>query len=220
MTTLKKHFVLIDYENLRPLGIHRLSTPQVAVKVFKGRSQKVPVETLNEAQSLGKNLEYIEISGTGKNALDFHIAFYIGKLSCEDSTAEFHIISKDTGFDPLIQHLKEKGTTVRRHATLDTVLPLLNTHRPEAKAPIDAAPSEVVVNALCEKLINSNAPKPGTLQKLKNALKHLDSEASAIQIEQAANRLSKMGFGTRKQKSLKPVPSSIHRPKTAVVAPT
>ena len=49
-----------------------------------------------------------KISGNGSNALDFHIAYYIGKLAQHDPVAYFHIISKDTGFDPLIQHLKSQ----------------------------------------------------------------------------------------------------------------
>ena len=47
-----------------------------------------------------------EISGTGPNALDFHIAYYIGRLSVEEPGAFFHIVSRDKGFDPLIKHLR------------------------------------------------------------------------------------------------------------------
>ena len=38
--------------------------------------------------------------------MDFHIAFYIGRLSKEEPGSEFHIVSKDKGFDPLVQHLR------------------------------------------------------------------------------------------------------------------
>lgn len=60
------------------------------------------------SRKLGPRAEYVRISGHGSNALDFHIAYYIGQLAAADPTAYFHIISKDTGFDPLIQHLDVK----------------------------------------------------------------------------------------------------------------
>ena len=57
-------------------------------------------------QTLGSSAEYVTLETTGANALDFHIAYYIGVLSSQDPSAFFHVISKDTGFDPLIKHLK------------------------------------------------------------------------------------------------------------------
>ena len=51
-------------------------------------------------QNFGADAEYIQIDGHGKNALDFHIAFYIGRLAMESLGAFFHIISGDTGFGP------------------------------------------------------------------------------------------------------------------------
>jgi hypothetical protein len=32
-------------------------------------------------QALGSNGSYVKVSGHGRNALDFHIAYHIGKLS-------------------------------------------------------------------------------------------------------------------------------------------
>ena len=49
---------------------------------------------------------YVKISGTGPNALDFHIAFYIGQFAEKDPGANFYIVSQDAGFDPLLNHLK------------------------------------------------------------------------------------------------------------------
>ena len=48
----------------------------------------------------------MKIGGNGKNALDFYLAFYVGDLAAKDPEAGFHILSDDTGFDPLIKHLK------------------------------------------------------------------------------------------------------------------
>src|SRR3546814_10359453 len=72
-------------------------------------------------QALGSRAEYIRISGNGPNALDFHIAYYIGKIASEEPKAFFHIISKDTGFDPLIAHLKSNKIFSCRSASLDGI---------------------------------------------------------------------------------------------------
>src|SRR4030065_289650 len=66
----------------------------------------------------GPEVEYIQIDGNGKNALDFHIAYYIGRLAAEIPDAYFHVISKDTGFDPLIKHLKAQKIVCRRSKSI------------------------------------------------------------------------------------------------------
>ena len=67
---------------------------------------KVPLEIAAAMQKLGPRAQYIRITGVGRNALDFHIAYYVGRLTAEDPSTIFHVVSRDKGFDPLIQHLK------------------------------------------------------------------------------------------------------------------
>ena len=69
-------------------------------------------------QLLGENARYIKISGNGRNALDFHIDYYIGVLATKDSNGRFHVISRDKGFDPLIRHLNDDGIEVQRETDL------------------------------------------------------------------------------------------------------
>ena len=106
---MRTNYVLIDYENVQPESLSVLDAEQFKVFVFVGANQtKLTFEVAMALQRMGSKAEYIKISGTGSNALDFHIAFYIGQIAASDPTAYFHIISKDSGFDPLIQHLKTK----------------------------------------------------------------------------------------------------------------
>lgn len=69
-------------------------------------------------QMFGPDAEYIQIDGNGSNALDFHIADYIGRLAAETPDAYFHVISKDTGFDPLIKHLKTQKILCQRSKSI------------------------------------------------------------------------------------------------------
>jgi len=112
---LRTNYVLIDYENVQPEVLSVLNNEHFKVIVFVGANQtKVTFEAAAALQQMGSKAEYIKISGNGSNALDFHIAFYIGQLAAIDPTAYFHIISRDTGFDPLIQHLKVKKVFAAR----------------------------------------------------------------------------------------------------------
>lgn len=112
---MRTNFVLVDFENIQPRDLGLLKDGPFKVKLFLGPNQaKVPVALASSLQSLGNDAEYVVLETAGNNALDFHIAYYIGVLSAEDPTAYFHIISKDSGFDPLIKHLKGKKVFAQR----------------------------------------------------------------------------------------------------------
>jgi hypothetical protein len=85
-------------------------------------------------QTFGEDAEYIQVVGSGKDALDFHIAYYIGKLSAENPGAGFSIISKDTGFDPLVKHLKSKHIECKRSASIADIPHLKSPTLSPAKA--------------------------------------------------------------------------------------
>lgn len=113
------NYVLIDFENVRPNNLELLSKHPFKVFVFVGANQaKIPYDLAAAMQQLGDDGVYVKIGGSGKNALDFHLAFYVGELAAKDPKAYFHIISKDTGFDPLIKHLKARGIQIQREKDL------------------------------------------------------------------------------------------------------
>ena len=56
----------------------------------------------------------MKIAGAGRNALDFHLAFYLGELAATTPRARLRIVSKDTGFDLLVAHLCARGLAVER----------------------------------------------------------------------------------------------------------
>jgi hypothetical protein len=159
---VRTNFVLIDFENVQPAALEALAEDHFKLFVFVGASQnKVPFETAVSLQKLGARAEYIKISGNGSNALDFHIAYYIGKLAATDSAAFFHIVSKDTGFDPLVQHLKSQGILAGRVKDI-TDIPLL-------KASVTKTPAERNQVALTW-LQQMKASKPRTVNTLSSSI--------------------------------------------------
>ena len=106
--------LLVDYENIGKVDLGAIPAG-VRVPFFFGASQKsVPTEFLKAALKLGERFVPIDIEGQGKNALDFHIAFYLGEYLARSPETPCVILSKDKGFDPLIKHLVKRGFAVRR----------------------------------------------------------------------------------------------------------
>lgn len=122
---MQVHYILVDCENVQPDGLHKLKGDHFRVKLFVGSSQsKISLQTAAAVQHMGKHAEYVRIAGNGPNALDFHIAYYLGRLTLEAPAAHFHIVSRDTGFDPLVAHLKAQEIAVVRSESVGGI-PLL-----------------------------------------------------------------------------------------------
>ena len=66
-------------------------------------------------------VELIRLEEPGRNAVDFALAYYLGRKVVTDPTARFYLISKDTGYDPLIAHLRGRNVIVRRIEDFDSL---------------------------------------------------------------------------------------------------
>jgi hypothetical protein len=177
---MRNNIVLIDFENVQPEAFSQLAHDHFRVLVFVGANQtKLPFEVAASLQKLGAKAEYVKVSGNGPNALDFHIAYYIGKIAAEDPAAYFHIVSKDHGFDPLVQHLKTKKIFAGRVKDVSEI-PLL-------KVGTKKTPAERV-QFVVERLAQPKVTKPRTVKTLASAVgsffqKQLSEEEVAAVIE-------------------------------------
>jgi hypothetical protein len=112
-------YLFIDLENVIPGRIAGLLENQVVLIFTGARQNKINRELVVSTQPFGRQIQWIIIDGMGKNAADFHIAYYLGVYAEKDKNASFTILSKDTGFDPLIKHCNSKGTRCRRTADIN-----------------------------------------------------------------------------------------------------
>lgn len=174
---MRTNFILVDFENVQPRDIGLLKDGPFKVKVFLGPNQsKVPVTLAAALQTLGGNAEYVCLETAGNNAVDFHIAYYIGVLSSEEPTAYFHIISKDTGFDPLIKHLRGRKISVQRSICIADI--------PYFKPALPVR-TEAQVEVAVADLIRRKASKPRTKKSLISTLHALfKKELSEQQLSQ------------------------------------
>lgn len=162
---MSNHIVLIDFENVQPESLQLLASERFRVLVFVGANQsKLPFETVEAMQKLGVRAEYVKIAGNGSNALDFHIAYYLGTLAAVEPSACFYIVSRDTGFDPLIQHLRGKNISAGRVKALCEIPPVKASLSKSADAKSPAEQLQSVVDKLAQFKIN----KPRTLKTLRS----------------------------------------------------
>jgi hypothetical protein len=125
-------YILIDYENVQPKDVPLLNGQPIKLFVFLGTNQsKIPIELVSVLQLLGEDVQWVRMSGNGRNALDFHIALYLGELSANDPDGSFYVLSKDKGFDPVIEHLRDRKITARRFSALSE-LPIFGSRAPAA----------------------------------------------------------------------------------------
>jgi hypothetical protein len=107
-------FLLIDYENIQKVDLTGIPE-DITVMIFVGQSQKnIPFDLVQQAQRFGERVEWVKIDGQGSNALDFHIAFYLGRLQASHERACLVILSKDKGFDPLVRHINSSRGDCQR----------------------------------------------------------------------------------------------------------
>ena len=181
-------FVLVDFENIQRIRASVLKGGPVKIRVFLGEHQSnVPLETARALQRFGSDVEYIQIDGTGKNALDFHIAYYIGCLAAENPGASFQIVSKDTGFDPLVRHLKTRGIHCGRSVSVtDTTV---KPSKPFSK--------EQMIDAIVANLAKRKAGKPRTLKALRSTIHALcGKEMPEHDLDSLVSQLTSRGLIT------------------------
>lgn len=162
---MSTNYVLIDFENVQPRNLELLKNRPFRVFVFVGANQtKIPFELAKAAQLLGENARYIKISGNGQNALDFHIAYYVGALAADDPNGKFHVISKDKGFDPLMRYLNQEGITIRRETDLAEI-PSLRLK--------DTTSDDEKIDAIVRNLAGRGQSRPRKVKTLENTINTL-----------------------------------------------
>lgn len=178
--------VFIDYENLQPQNIPSLNHPDVRLVILVGAQQKkVPIELAASLQPLGSRAQYIEIDASAPNALDFHIAYLVGRTTAADAEAAVHIISRDKGYDPLVRYLRRSGVRAFR---VDSVKFLM---RVDTVKSLDLAARALLA---CD-MLDQFSGKPKTSERLQQTLKTLFHGAlNDDEIGLVIDRLEQTGY--------------------------
>jgi hypothetical protein len=199
---MKTHYILIDFENVQVKSLALLKGDHFRVKVFLGpKNTKLPTGLVLAMKDLGERADYIVLEAGGNNALDFHIAYYLGVLAAADAAGMFYVISKDTGFDPLLKHLKKHGVQCERAVAIEEmrcfaqsiekpkVVAKPSTNKPSTKKTADELLDLVVAN-----LQKRATARPRTEKTLRSTVKTLcGTQYSDKELDAVMARLLKKG---------------------------
>ncbi|MGA0608706.1 PIN domain-containing protein [Caldimonas sp. KR1-144] len=133
--------VLLDYENVQPGDVElRALFPDVnQVWVFHGPHQR---EVAKRFASFGTGATAVPITKTGKNALDFHLSFYMGYIASRNPESTMVVVANDKGYEPMLEHARAMGFQVRRQAYGEATTPAKKTAA--KKVPAKKTPAKKV----------------------------------------------------------------------------
>jgi hypothetical protein len=110
--------VFVDFENVHQVDLSLIGAKSVSFTLMVGAKQtKLDSDLGEKLMAHSSSVQLVKLKSSGKNALDFALAYYLGRAALADPTAYFHIVSKDGGFDPLIEHLRARHIHVQRHVS-------------------------------------------------------------------------------------------------------
>jgi NTP pyrophosphatase (non-canonical NTP hydrolase) len=105
--------VLLDFENVQPTEDElRAMVPDAGqVWVFHGPHQR---QVEQRFASFGADVTAVPISKIGKNALDFHLSFYMGYIASRNQASSLVVVANDKGYEPMLEHARAMGFAVRQ----------------------------------------------------------------------------------------------------------
>ena len=135
----KRHLYLVDFENTKKDGLYGLEslddTSEVIV-FFGSQDKSIPIDCHNMIVNANAIVTEIQMEKTNKNYLDFQLATYCGYLIATNKYSDITIISKDAGFDSIVDFWGKKQICIRRSVS---ITPLPNPKKKDIKTvPIDA----------------------------------------------------------------------------------
>ena len=199
--------VFVDFENVHHVDLAPIGTKAVSLTILIGAKQtKLDADLVVKLFEHAASVQLIRLTASDKNAVDFALTYYLGRAVLADPTAYFHIISKDTGYDPLIAHLQSRHVRVRRHNDFTTLTfavppktapavpkppkPKVAPAAPKAAAAGPADPMNLVLDRLRKHTTNRPKKKKTLLSHLKA---NLGKEASDADASQLLEKLIKAG---------------------------
>jgi len=177
--------VLLDYENVQPTEaeLRALVPDATQVWVFHGPHQR-QVEA--RFGSFGANVTAVPISKTGKNALDFHLSFYMGYIASRKQASAMVVVANDKGYEPMLEHARSMGFAVRQvgHGEVKPAAPVKTT--PPATSAAKKAPAKkAAAKQVPAKKAAAKQPSVKVMPAKKAAAKKADAAVPAANKAQA-----------------------------------
>lgn len=188
--------VFVDFENVREIDASVIGEKSVTFTLLLGAKQtKLDAGLVEKLMAHAASVQLIRLTSSGKNALDFTLAYYVGRTVSFDPAAYIHIVSKDAGFDPLIEHLRSRHIRAHRHDSFAT-LKFSGTAKSATVPLVKAEPAgpEETFNRVLGHLRKNVANRPKLKKTLLSHLKsHLGKDATDADAASLLEKLQKFG---------------------------
>lgn len=112
---------LVDYENVSNaglIGINQLSANDLVIIFYGAQVNSIPYEPHIAITDSAANIEQMKAEKTAKNYLDFQLTTYLGYKLGQNSYSEIYVISKDSGFDAVVDFWSQRGHSIKRQEAI------------------------------------------------------------------------------------------------------
>jgi hypothetical protein len=135
---MKELHALVDFENVQPgmEDLLKIAPKLTDVWLFHGPNQTKRAEQVKAAH---ERVTLVPHTGKGKNALDFHLSFYLGYVAARHPDATLVVVANDKGYDSMLSHAKLLGFTARRVGFKAKKAPAVKAVAPAKKTPVKQA---------------------------------------------------------------------------------
>jgi hypothetical protein len=196
------HHVFVDFENIHHVDVSVIGARSVNFTILLGANQtRLDVGLVEKLLAHAASVQLIRLASSGRNALDLTLAYYLGRTVSTHPATFIHIISKDTGFDPLVEHLRSRHIHARRHDGFDT-LPFSGQPKGStiARKAEPAVPEDPLIRALAHlrKFATTRPKRKRTLvSQLRTLLGKDATEADAVSLVERLQQAGHITIGEK-----------------------
>ena len=168
-----------------------INSQRATGKPSTGNSDLAHFEKLMEHAA---SVQLVRLTTSGKNALAFALAYYVGRAVMADPTGHFHIVSGDTGFDPLIEHLRSRHIHANRHNSFASLT------TPVLAKPPSAPPQDLMPRVLehLGKHVNDRPKRKKTLvSHLRAFFGNAVAEAEVVDLVERLRKAGRLSIGDK-----------------------
>jgi hypothetical protein len=187
--------IFVDFENVHDVDPAVIGARSVSLTLLLGaRQTKLDAALVEKLMLHAATVQLVRLTTSGENALDFALAYYVGRAVMADPTGWFHIVSKDTGFDPLIEHLRSRHIHAYRHDDF-TALTFSGPAKPPSSPPEDLMPR--VLEHLAKHVNNRPKRKKTLVSHLRAFLGNAVTEAHVLDLVEKLCKAGRLSIGDK-----------------------
>lgn len=104
-------FYLVDYENVNTegmQGVELLSAVDEVIIFYSHYADRLTFDLHQRINLSQAAVQYIKVDACKKNGLDFQLVTYLGYLIARTPESNFYIVSKDNGFQSVVQFWEDR----------------------------------------------------------------------------------------------------------------